>query len=232
MKKLQIVRIGWLTCLLAVIVSFLWADRADAHHPEIQASAVCSDSGLALVTVIAEAWANPEPIRRINHQVSIDYFDNGLNKGWVNVALGSFGASNNFTISTIANVALSQGSVLFRATSVANWGPNGEFGSAGEYRETTVQLPTGCGTPPVITPPPVTPPVTTPPVVTLAPTSTTTTTRATTTTTRPPEGRVIVQPPTKLADTDRENLPVLSIIAGCLILVGIALVIAKPGKRV
>lgn len=244
MKKLPLLLIA--IALMAV----LFTGSASAHHPEITGSAVCSDVGLSLVTVVAEAW-QAEPDRRVNHVVSIDYWD-GI--GWMNVALGAFNASNNYKMSTIANVQTSLGSVVFRATPLVGWGPNEEYGSAGDYREVLVVLPTNCptipGTIPTTTmlrplpPPPIetVPTTITVPTATLPvpPSSTTTTTLATTTTSttlavppssNPPvtgsDGRII-QRERELARTDRDNQPVLLFLAACLALVGIAMIVVKP----
>lgn len=233
MRKLPLLFIA--VALMAVLIP----TTASAHHPEITASAVCSDSGLSLVTATAEAWANPDPPRRVNNLVSIDYWD-GL--GWVNVALGAFNASNNYTITTIANVQTSLGSVVFRATGVVNWGPNGEYGSAGDYREATVQLPTNCATPPGTIPTTTSPspsPTTTPPATTTtlpAPTTTVGTTTVPTTLAVPPSTNPpvtgpdsrIIERERELARTDRHNEGILIFIAAALAFVGFAMLVAKP----
>lgn len=239
MKKLLLVPAA---CLGIVALSVL---PASGHHPEISGTAVCSDQGTSLVTVTAVAWDNPEPIRRVNNSISIDSVINGV---FANAAVGAFNAADNYTIVVTVPEPTSLGSVVFRATSVTDWGPNGEFGSAGEYRETTVQLPTNCPqASPITTVAPTTtipttttsttaPTTTAPsassttaPTTTIAPVTTGTATTIAPSTTVPTDAKLIERE--RLATTGKDERVKL-FLAGVLLLVGLFFIALHEGKRV
>jgi hypothetical protein len=112
---------------------------ASAHHPEITASASCVD-GAATISYTATAW-QPEPGQEGTRgnpsiEITVDY-----GAGPVVVTVGAFTAANgySFTGTIVAPAGATQATV--RATPTAEW-DNGSAG--GDYRETTVTLPTDC----------------------------------------------------------------------------------------
>ena len=175
--KLTAGRIAAVGGLAATASMVLLMAGADAHHPEVSASAPCEDeTGRALVQIKAESWsqAGYGDEHRYNANVSVS-FDG------VTVGSGAFLPSNNFSFTVKYSAKADGATHTVRATAVAGFGPVGEFGSAGEFRESTVKLPIDCKeTAPTTT--------TTKPV-----TTTTTTTPPATTTTVPTEVGGVVQ---------------------------------------
>ena len=172
-----------------VIAGFVvFQSVASAHHPEIQASPVCFNETSARITVTATAWTTPEPDHRINPNVVVTIAGQTFN--------GAFNAGNGYQFSVQVTVPANGATYIARATAVAAWGPNGEFGSAGEFRETTVTVPTQCveggttttttSTTTTSTTTSTTVPTTTAPPTTAAPTTAAPTTVATVSTTAPP----------------------------------------------
>jgi hypothetical protein len=115
---------------------------ADAHHPEVEASAVCSND-IANVSVKVTSWTADEPPRRANSLVSVSW--DGVQK-----ATGSFTAANDYTFSVALAVPADGTTHTVTATAVNPFGPAGEYGFEGSFRETSVTLPTDC-TPPTTT---------------------------------------------------------------------------------
>lgn len=194
MKK----RMPWLVALLVilviVLVAILISDDAAAHHPEVRGETVCAVRGENLLVVRAEAWRVTNPAQRINNDVRLEWFDG---TSWRLITKGAFTAPDYEVIGTTI-VPNALGVVKVRATSVAPWGSRGEFGSAGESRETTVKLLPECPAPAVTTPP------------SASATSTTTTavtTTTTTTTTRPVATPVTVGP---IVESPRPAVPVVT----------------------
>jgi len=97
---------------------------------------VCFNETSARITVTATAWTTPEPDHRINPNVVVTIAGQTFN--------GAFNAGNGYQFSVQVTVPANGATYVARATAVAAWGPNGEFGSAGEFRETTVTVPTAC----------------------------------------------------------------------------------------
>jgi hypothetical protein len=109
---------------------------AAAHHPEIQATPQCVSGTLARITVTTSAWATPDASHRINSNVQLTVGSQTFP--------GAFTAANGYQFSVTLDVPANGATYTARATAVAPWGPNGEFGSAGEFRETTVTAPLEC----------------------------------------------------------------------------------------
>jgi hypothetical protein len=144
---------------VAAAATLLWGvGPASAHHPDVVATTVCP-SGTASIKVDATAWVTDwGAAHRVNNKVRIDLTGAGVNQ----TANGSF-AAPDFTMSRTFAVPASTGQTLnVRVTAVDAWGPNGEYGSAGTFSETTVTVQPPC------------------------PGSTTTTTRPPSSTTTPP----------------------------------------------
>jgi LPXTG-motif cell wall-anchored protein len=142
MKKLLV------SAVLVVAVAFLWnTSGASAHHPEVVARNVCVD-GVPGIEVTTTAWQTDwTPDHRINTNVRIDVTGNGV----ALTSTGTFvGPDYAFTRQFATPNAVGQ-TLTVRATSVAPWGPNGEYGSAGEYRETTVTVAPPCDEMPTTT---------------------------------------------------------------------------------
>ena len=144
---------------------------ADAHHPEVTATAVCAN-GTALVSIRSTSWETDEAPRRYNSDVSIS-FDGVI------VGRGAFLPTNAYTFTTTTQVVPDGGSHIVRATAIAAFGPAGEFGDAGAFREVAVTLPTGCPNGPSTT---TTSPPTVIPTTSIAPAPTSTTVAAPSTT--------------------------------------------------
>jgi hypothetical protein len=157
--------------MIAGLIAF--QSVASAHHPEIQATSVCFSETTARITVTASAWTTPEADHRINTNVVITVANQTFN--------GAFTAANGYQFSASVNVPANGATYVARATAVTAWGPNGEFGSAGEFRETSVTVPTAC--------------------VETGTTTTTTTTSTTTTTVPPTTVPPTTAPPTSAAPT-------------------------------
>ncbi len=126
---------------------------ANAHYPDIEATAVCVNTE-AKITIKVTSWQTDENARRENANISVSW-------DGVPVASGSFTPANTYTF-TVAVMAPADGAAhAIVATAVTAFGPNGEFGSAGATREATITLPKSCA-----------PATTTPPPTTVAPTTT------------------------------------------------------------
>jgi LPXTG-motif cell wall-anchored protein len=138
MKKL-------LVCtFVAVVAALTWnMSSASAHHPDVVATNVCTD-GVPTIEVTASAWTELPPgwgqDHRQNNNVRIDVTGPGVNL----TTSGAF-TPPSYSVTTQFAVPQAVGQTLtVRVTSVAPWGPNGEYGSAGEFRETTVTVAPPC----------------------------------------------------------------------------------------
>lgn len=129
----RITAIGGLAAAASMV--FLVAG-ADAHHPEVTTSAVCVN-GRAQVRIDTASWVTDVPDHRYNSNVSVSW------DGTV-VGSGAFLPSNNYAFSITYTTNADGSTHTVRATAIAAWGPNGEYGFPGEYREATVTLPTNC----------------------------------------------------------------------------------------
>jgi hypothetical protein len=161
---------------ILAVASFFWgAGVASAHHPEVVATNVCAETGaVPTIQVVATAWQTDwGNDHRVNNDVRIDVTGPGVNLSRSGTFVGP-----DYSITTTFAVPGAEGRTLtVRVTSVAPWGPNGEFGSAGEFRETTVTVAPPCpGTSTTTTTvPPTTTSTPAPPTTTAAPVSPTTT---------------------------------------------------------
>ncbi len=135
---------------------------ADAHHPEITASASCAD-GLATVRIVAVAWDSSTPDHRQNPDIGVSF-------GGQSVGRGAFLPGNGYTFTVVHQAPADGRTYTVRATSLAPWGVAGEYGSVGEYSQTRVTLPSNCEAPTTTSAPTTTVPATT---STAAPTTTT-----------------------------------------------------------
>jgi LPXTG-motif cell wall-anchored protein len=171
MKKLLVCSV------VAVVAALAWnIAPASAHHPEVVATNVCS-GGVPSIDVTATAWADLPPgwtpDHRVNNNVRIDVDGPGVDL----TASGAFAAPGySFTVQFAVPQAVGQ-TLTVRVTSVAPWGVNGEYGSAGEFRETTVTVAPPCDEGPTTTVPSTT---------TAAPTTTTVAPGSGATTSAPP----------------------------------------------
>jgi LPXTG-motif cell wall-anchored protein len=138
MKKLLVCSV------VAVVAALAWnVSSASAHHPEVVVTTDCPD-GVPTIEVTAYAWTDLPPgwgtDHRVNNNIRIDVDGPGVDL----TASGAFAAPDySFTVGF--DVPVAAGTTLtVRATSVGPWGPNGEYGSTGEYRETTVTVEPPC----------------------------------------------------------------------------------------
>lgn len=161
------------------------AGPAAAHHPEISATVGCKNpSNLASVFLKAVPWSTQEPARQINKEIWFEQYDGSA---WQQVSFpGSFNTGQG---PIVREVIVEAGKTYrFRAINTAPWGPNGEYGSVGEWRDITVTVdskPCPVETPATTVPAPTTT-APTPPATTVAPPATTT----------PPPVLTVEQPPT------------------------------------
>lgn len=136
---------------------------ADAHHPEITANPGCVQNAQASVFVTATAWQTGDPAHRVNNDIGIDIWNGSQ---WVNASNGAFTLTvTSFTRALTLPADVTPVTARIRAIARVPWGPNGEFGSVGESRETTVTVTMPCLTSdpvPTTTVPPVFPPTTAP----------------------------------------------------------------------
>jgi LPXTG-motif cell wall-anchored protein len=116
------------------------AAPAGAHHPEVSATSVCDDE-VAFIDFSAEAWATDDSDRRHNNDVRVSL-------AGVEVASGAFNEGNGYSFDGRIDATGYEGqTVTVRVTAVTRWGIDEDKGSAGEYRETTVEVVEGCAQP-------------------------------------------------------------------------------------
>jgi hypothetical protein len=141
----------FVAALLATSGLLLITRDAEAHHPEIVAETVCSDSGKSLVRVITTAWETEDSMHRYNSDISVAYIPNAA-RGVPNVPVGSgaFTPENNYSFELVFEVPTSLRAIRIRSTANVNWGPNQEFVGDSDYRETIIDLVEDCK-PPVTT---------------------------------------------------------------------------------
>jgi len=142
---------------------------ADAHYPDISATTACVDTR-AQVTIEVTSWTETnEPLLRVDRDITVTW-DSQL------VGRGEFTPANNYHFTVVLTVPADGTTHIATATAVAPFGPNGEYGFEGSFRQVSVTLPATCPPPPTTTvaPPPTTT-VAPPPTTTVAPPPTTTT---------------------------------------------------------
>lgn len=103
------------------------AGPASAHHPELAATATCTE-----ITVTAEAWTTDETDRRHNNDVRVLIDDK-------QVGAGSFTADNGYRF--VVKAPTTAGEHTVRVVARAEWGEAENLGSAFEASETTVSVP-------------------------------------------------------------------------------------------
>jgi hypothetical protein len=109
----------------AALVGF--AAPASAHHPELAATATCTE-----ITVTAESWQSYDPARMVNLDVRVLVDD-------AQVGAGKFTEANGYRF--VVKVPAKAGEYTVRVVARAPWGPAGEFGSAFEARQAKVVVP-------------------------------------------------------------------------------------------
>jgi hypothetical protein len=116
---------------------------ASAHHPEVVAENVCVE-GVPSIAVTATAWETDlGDERRINTDVRIEATGPHTSKSVQGVFV-----SPDYEAQVVFEVPDAIGDTLIvRATAIAPWGPNGEFGFAGTWRETWVTVADVCPPP-------------------------------------------------------------------------------------
>lgn len=136
------------TALFAMTASVLFGSSADAHHPEVTATAVCFDNETALVDVHSVSWETEDATHRVNLDIEIDVLNPNIidASGWVPVAHGQFTAANNYQFDVFLSEPLGVKQMDIRAIAIAGFGQDGSFDNAGTFRTVTVTLPTSCGT--------------------------------------------------------------------------------------
>ncbi len=147
---------------------------ADAHYPDISATAACLDTR-AQVTIEVTSWTETnEPLLRVDRDITVTW-DSQL------VGRGEFTPANNYHFTVVLTVPADGSTHVATATAVAPFGPNGEYGFAGSFRQVSVTLPVTClpattttASPTTTVAPPPTTTVAPPPTTTVAPPPTTT----------------------------------------------------------
>ena len=111
------------------------APAASAHHPEIAAQISCGQPKQVVVSFTATSWMTADANRRVNNEIAIDIVVGGVT---TRVTTGAFTAGDGYTFGGTVTLARPTGTVVVRATAIAPFGPNGEYASQGETRETSV----------------------------------------------------------------------------------------------
>ena len=114
----------------------LLINGADAHHPEVSASATCA-SGSSAVRIDSSSWITDNPDHRYNANISISW------DGTV-IGSGAYLPTNSYEFILLYTAPADGTTHTVRATAAAGFGPVGEFDGVGEFRETTVTLPVDC----------------------------------------------------------------------------------------
>ena len=154
--------------MLPVAGLLAFTQLADAHYPDISAATACVDTK-AQVTIEVTSWTETnEPLLRVDRDISVTW-DSQL------VGRGEFTPANNYHFTVVLTVPADGTTHVATATAVAPFGPNGEYGFAGTFRQVSVTLPVTCR--PATT--------TASPTTTVAPPPTTTTVAPPPTTTGP-----------------------------------------------
>ena len=112
-----------------------FAPVASAHHPEISAQISCGETGTVVVSFVATSWTTPEADRRVNSSVAVDIVVAGVT---TRITTGAFTVGDGYRFGGTATLARPTAGVVVRATALAAFGPQGEYGSQGASRETTV----------------------------------------------------------------------------------------------
>ena len=135
MRKNRTTR-GLGTVGLTLLITALFvatAVPALAHHPEIEASARCAEDGLPYIDYVSTSWIE-HPVRGTNPNIGI--YVNGVKQASGAYVQGSYQFSGSIEAS-----AWEGQTVVVKAQADAPWG-NGT--PPGDFRETTVTVPTDC----------------------------------------------------------------------------------------
>ena len=99
-KKKRVLALGFASAAALVLIPLT---SADAHHPEVTATAICADSTTALVDIHAESWATDlTPDHRVNLDIEIDIkATDNIDAPWVKVKDGQFTPENNYQFDTL-----------------------------------------------------------------------------------------------------------------------------------
>jgi hypothetical protein len=115
---------------------------ASAHYPEVTATNACVD-GHPAIEVRATAWQTDLPNdHRMNRNVRVDISGPHTSDG----VTGLFVAPDFWSQAEFAVPDAVGDTLTARATAIDAWGPNGEYGYAGTYRETTIDVVDVCHT--------------------------------------------------------------------------------------
>jgi hypothetical protein len=129
---------------------------ASAHYPEVTATNACVD-GHPAIEVRATAWQTDLPNdHRMNRNVRVDISGPHTSDG----VTGLFVAPDFWSQAEFAVPDAVGDTLTARATAIDAWGPNGEYGYAGTYRETTIDVVDVCHTDVAPAPTTMAPPVT------------------------------------------------------------------------
>ena len=139
-------RLGGLRAALATVVIgaslVTWAALADAHHPTITGSAVCSATpGYVDVSWTSSAWLTSDPNHRVNKSISIRLWDG---KSFNEIAHGAYLPSNKFTLIGDITVPNTGDPVRLQAVAEVPWGPNGEYPTDRATDEVAISAPGSC----------------------------------------------------------------------------------------
>jgi len=126
-------RVKWFSGL-ALVFQVMLGSTAWAHHPIIQAAAVCSE-GQVVVNYTATAWATDIPNGRANTRIDIQF--NG-----VTVESGAFTQANNYQFSNTKPAPSGSGSFTVAAVAIDPWGDGGLPGGSTSVE---VTRPESCG---------------------------------------------------------------------------------------
>lgn len=136
------------TIVFTTVAVLVLGTAADAHHPEVSATAICFDNETALVDVHVVSWDTDDPTHRVNLDIEIDVLNPNIVDAlaWVPVSHGQFTAANNYQFDVFLSEPLGVKQMDIRAIAIAGFGQDGSFDNAGTFRTVTVTLPTSCGT--------------------------------------------------------------------------------------
>ena len=145
MKRSKIV--AGVATLIPAAGLFLMIQTAGAHFPDIAASAACADatSGNAKVVITVTSWQTD---LAAGHRQ-----DNDIAVSWDGAVVqhGVFTPENGYSFKVTLTPVADGTTHTATATAIAAFGPNGEFGFAGELRTVSVVLPKDCVPPPATT---------------------------------------------------------------------------------